>query len=71
MTDRFHSFTVVLDKDVREDDAEDTINAIKQIRGVLSVEGNVADIDSHVAEERVHRELGKKLMAVIYPPPKR
>ena len=37
MTDRINAFIVILDRDIREDDAEDTITALKQIKGVLSV----------------------------------
>lgn len=68
MTDRFHSLTVVLVADMRDDDATPIIEAIAQLRGVLSVEGNVANsLESHVAEQRVRRELGTAVMSVIYP----
>ncbi len=45
MTDRYAGFVVVLDEDVREDDAQATINAIRQIKGVLGVEPVGADIN--------------------------
>lgn len=67
MTDRFNSLTVVLERDIREDDAEALINAINQLRGVLSVSGNVSDVTSHIAEERAKREIGDKLWSVLYP----
>lgn len=57
MTDRYHSFTVVLVNDTRDDDAEATIAAIKQLRGVLTVSGNVSDVAFIVAETRARREL--------------
>lgn len=69
MTDRFHSLTVVLEKDIRSDDAEGLIQAIRHMRGVLSVTGRVSDPDSHMAEERARRELGQKLWEILYPPP--
>jgi hypothetical protein len=65
MTDRYYALTVALEHDVRADDAQRIIEAIKRIRGVLSVEGNVSDTTNWVAEERVRRELGEKLFAVI------
>lgn len=65
MTDRFHSLTVVLEHDIRDDDAEHIINAIKMLRGVLSVSGNVSDIDSHMAEERAKWELRAKLAEAL------
>ena len=67
MTDRYHSLTVVLEKDIRTDDAEALTDAIKMMRGVLSVSGTVAGIESHMAEERALRHLGQKLWEVLYP----
>jgi len=67
MTDRIHSLNVVLDMDYRSDDVEKIVNAIKMIKGVLSVSMCVADFNSHMAEERAKRELGEKLWEIIYP----
>jgi hypothetical protein len=67
MTDRFNALTVVLERDIRKDDADALIGAIRQLRGVLSVEGNVADIAAHVAEERARHDIGQKLMDVLHP----
>jgi hypothetical protein len=67
MTDRYNSLTVVLEKNIRSDDAEVLIEAIKCLRGVLSVKPRVNEITDHVAYERVRRELGEKLWAVLYP----
>ena len=61
MTDRYNALTVVLDRDMREDDAEHLINAIRMLRGVLSVNPNVSDLQDHVAIMRVKRELTQKL----------
>lgn len=67
MTDRIHSFTVVLDENMREEDAEAIANAIRLMRGILSVESNVSDPGQFVAETRVRSELGDKLWEVLYP----
>ena len=67
MTDRFHSLVVVLEKDMRSDDAEGLIQAIRHMRGVASVAGNISDFASHMAEERARRELGHKLWEILYP----
>ena len=67
MTDRYNTLTVVLEKDIRDDDAEALLTAIRQLRGVLSVSGNVADLTAYMAEERAKRELGDKLWQVLYP----
>ena len=67
MTNRYNALTVVLEKDIRDDDAEALLSAIRQLRGVLSVSGNVADMDSHLAQERARHDLGEKLWCVLYP----
>ena len=61
MTDRFFTLTVLLELDTREDDAESIINAIQMIKGVQQVEGNISDMVNWAAEQRVKRELTKKL----------
>ena len=40
MTDRYNILTVALEKDLRDDDAQALINAIKMMRGVADVAGN-------------------------------
>ena len=37
MSDRIKGFTVALEKSLKYEDAEATLNAIRQIRGVISV----------------------------------
>lgn len=65
MTDRYNAFIVVLERDIREDDAEPILNAIKHIRGVLSVKPHVADFSDSIATERVRAELQQKLWDVL------
>jgi hypothetical protein len=65
MTDRYNALTVALSQDIRDDDAEQIINAIKQIRGVEDVTGNVVDGDSYVAEARIKHEVVIKLFDFI------
>ena len=64
MTDRYNTLTVVLDRDVRDDDAECLINAIKMLRGILSVSGNVANPSDYMAEERAKDNLRGKIRAI-------
>jgi hypothetical protein len=63
MTSRFNSFTVVLEKDVREDDAQTLVNAISMLKGVLAVRANVSEssVSDFVAETRVKMELKTRL----------
>ncbi len=67
MTDRYHTLTVVLERDMRDDDAAALIAAIGQLRGVIKVGGVVADMCSHMAQERARVELGRKLFEVLAP----
>lgn len=65
MTDRFYSLTVILEKDIRCDDAQPIIEAIKQFRGVLQVEGNISDGNSLMSEEREKMNFRKKLLDML------
>lgn len=64
MTDRVNAFIVILEKDIREDN-EATINAIRQIRGVLDVKPHIANIDESIAESRVRVDLMNKLFQLL------
>lgn len=64
MTDRLHSLTVVLEEDLRVDDAELLIAAIGMMRGVLSVSPNVSDTRDLVAQMRARGEWRDTLLAV-------
>jgi hypothetical protein len=65
MTDRYNKLVVVLDENLRDDDAEPLMNAIRQMKGVLSVEGNVVTPTDHVATVRVKHELAQKVLEFI------
>lgn len=61
MTDRFKGLVVTFDRDIREDDAEGIINAIKHIRGVISVEPSVSDVNDHMNRVRMLNEMRTKV----------
>lgn len=65
MTDRIHSITLVLEQDMRVDDAEDLMIALRCFKRVVSVQPNVSDYMSLVAESRVRRDLEEKLWKVL------
>jgi len=71
MTDRYNTITVVLEADMRDDDAEGLLEAIRRMRGVLTVKGDVADPTAFMAEERARRELGRGLWNLLYPDQKK
>jgi hypothetical protein len=57
----------VLERDTRDDDCKPLIDVILQLKGVLSVSTQVTDVVSLMALERARRELGEKVIAIIYP----
>ena len=59
MTDRIKALTVVLEKDVREDDIQPLIDAIELLQGVGCVKKHVSDITDAVAFNRARLQLEK------------
>ena len=55
MTDRYSSLTVILERDIREDDATPLIAAISQLRGVARVEPHISD--ANLAEMTVRTRM--------------
>lgn len=68
MTTRHTGYIVTLEKDIREDDAEVVITALRMIRGVVAVTPVEANPESRIAEERVRQELRVKLWAALEKP---
>ena len=66
MSDRYNAITVVLEKDTRDDDAQDILTALKMIKGVIAAEPNIVNVDSFVSDTRARSELGTKLFEVLY-----
>lgn len=68
MTDRFNALTVVLDREIREDDAEFILNAIRMIKGVQHVEGIVPDNANDFAiEHRIRKQVFDSITETLYP----
>lgn len=68
MSDRHAAYIVTLAEDVREDDAEAIVTALRMVRGVLSVEPVVADYAQHIAEQRVDQKWRDRLLALLREP---
>lgn len=65
MTDRIHSITVVLQKPIRDDDAEPLIQALKLFHGVADVIPNVASLESEIAVAKARKEIWDTLFKVL------
>ncbi len=68
VTDRVHSITVVLDQDIRVDDVQPIVDAIRMLRGVIAAKPNVRDLGAYVAEQRVRVELRERLWKALEDP---
>lgn len=62
MTDSVHSFQVVLAKDIREDDIDGIVGALKHVKGVLNVKPITSTYDSVMAETRAKAEMTDRLL---------
>lgn len=60
MTDRVKGFTVTLEKDIRIDDVEVIMNAIRMIRGISDVSPCVSTIDDYMNRQIVKHEIREK-----------
>jgi hypothetical protein len=65
MTDRYDALTVILDHDIRADDADGIISAIGMVRGVQQVLPHVMDANTAIAENRARHELTRKLWEAL------
>jgi len=66
MTDRFRTLTVTLDQELREDDAQAIIDAIKQIRHVADVRPKVATMGDDDARIQASIDLRSTLSDFVY-----
>jgi hypothetical protein len=67
MAEPIKSITVVLEDGVRSEEAEALCQAIRCMRRVIAVTPNAADWEHHAAKEQAKREMGEKIIQVIYP----
>ena len=66
MTDRHAAYIVVLDKDIRNDDAQATIQALSQIRGVAAVKAVTSTPEIMVAAVRERARLQELLWKALH-----
>lgn len=65
MTDRYSGFIVTLRNDLRSDDVEATLNALRMVKGVIDVSPIVSDCEVSVAAIRAKNEMREKLFNFI------
>ena len=60
MTQRLKGVLVTFDRDIREDDAEAILTAIRMVRGVADVSPVEADSNDWMARQRVRSEISEE-----------
>ncbi len=61
MTDRYKGFLITLDREIRDDDAEHIINALKMVKGVHSVKPYINRMEDCMMYEKAKSDIGQKL----------
>ena len=67
MTDRYNYLIVALERNIRSDDCQPLIDAIKMLHGVLDVTPRTEDPSGYTTEMRVREEMRKKVWEIFYP----
>lgn len=65
MSDRIFSYTVILEGQYKDEDAQAIQEAIEMIKGVSKVVPKVADMELAFAVDQAKRELGRDIINVI------
>lgn len=65
MTDRVKGFTVTIAKDLRIDDIESTMQAIRMIKGVVDVQPCIANSDDHINRMQVLHNIREKFIKFL------
>jgi hypothetical protein len=65
MTDRICALRVALERDLRPEDVQPIIDAIKMVRGVLDVTTNTANSEVWIGYQRARHELTQRLIDAL------
>ena len=65
MSDRIKGFTVVLNSDMKDEDAEKLQNAIAWFNGVLEVHPLKKEVGDFIERVRIRREFTEKILEVL------
>lgn len=65
MTERHAGYVVTLTEDLDEEAAQQVLDALRMIKGVLSVEPIDASFDVHIGTERARSEIRGRLLDLV------
>jgi len=70
MTDRIKGVLVTFEKDIREDDCEPIIGALKMIKGVLTVKPYISKMEDYILYQRGHFDARNEMFELLRKEPK-
>ena len=65
MSDRVKGFTVILDKDYKDEDAQTIANALGMVKGVMAVKPSITDTEDRMNRSRMRIELQRSINEVF------
>jgi uncharacterized protein (DUF885 family) len=68
VSEKVSGFVVVLDSDLKYEDAQATISALKRIRGVVSADPILTNVSQQIAQIRAERVIEEKLWRALHEP---
>lgn len=66
MTDRYKGFLVTVQGELRSDEADNIINALKMVKGVENVFPYVKEAEDYMMEGKAKRDAYNDILQVIY-----
>ncbi len=65
MTNRVKALIVILDNDYRDDDADEIVNAIEVLKGVLNIKKHIFTSDDVINRERIKYEIRNQIGEIL------
>jgi len=65
MTDRHSGYVIALAEDIREDDAEAVLTALRMVKGVMSVTPIISDGHADIVAMRVDRHWRERIEGLL------
>lgn len=70
MTDRIKGVLVTFDRDIRDDDCRPIIEALKMVKGVLTVKPYVTSAEDYMMYHKGHMDARMSMMKLLQKDPK-
>lgn len=70
MTDRIKGVLITFEKDIRDDDAQPIIEALKMIKGVLTVKPYITGMEDYMLYQKGHMDARREMFNYLKQDPK-